>query len=435
MACTVLLLERGADLRDPAATHLARIDEVHGVRVRPFSPATLERELARSDVAIDAIFGTGFRGQPEDAWAEAIEGLAAGPVAVVSVDIPSGVDGATGAVDGVAVPADLTVTFGAAKVGAVLLPGAELAGALRVVDIGFPDDLVRAEAFLVEPDDVHGALPIRGVDTHKRASGVVLVVAGSREMPGAARLIAGAAGRVGAGLVTAAVPASALPMVAAGLTEATFRVLPETPEGTIAASALPVVLDAAGRADAIALGPGLSTHPETGSFVRDLVREATVPVVLDADGLTAFAGRVEELRARRAEVVLTPHAGEFARLTGVATGALGRDRLAHVRELAARSGCVALLKGSRTLVARPGGPVTINPTGSSYLATAGSGDVLTGMIAGLVARGVPPQDAAATAAYLHGLAGILAGTERGEGVVASDLTEAIPRAVAGVERA
>jgi NAD(P)H-hydrate epimerase len=435
MASTVLLLEPGGDLREPAATHLARLDEAHGARVRPFSPATLERELARSDVAIDAIFGTGFRGQPEDGWAEAIEGLAAGPVTVVSVDIPSGVDGATGAVDGVAVPADLTVTFGAAKVGAVLLPGAELAGALRVVDIGFPDDLVRAEAFLVEPDDVRAALPVRDTDTHKRASGVVLVVAASREMPGAARLIAHAAGRVGAGLVTEAVPASALPIVAAGLTEATFRALPETPEGTIAAGALSSVLDAAERADAIALGPGLSTHPETAGFVRDLVREVGVPVILDADGLSAFGGRAGELRERRGEVVLTPHAGEFAGLTGVGAEALARDRLAHVRELAAVSGCVTLLKGSRTLVARPDGPVTINPTGSPYLATAGSGDVLTGMIAGLVARGLSPPDAASAAAYLHGLAGLLAGAERGEGAVAGDLIDAIPRAVARLEGA
>jgi NAD(P)H-hydrate epimerase len=432
---TVLLLEPGADLREPAATQLTRLDEVDGVRVRPFSPATLGRELDRSDVAIDAIFGTGFRGQPEDAWAEAIEGLAAGPAAVIAVDIPSGVDGATGRAEGVAVLADLTVTFGAPKVGAVLMPGAELAGALRVVDIGFPEHLVRAEAYLVEPADVRIAIPVRDVDTHKRASGVVLVVAGSREMPGAARLIARAAGRIGAGLVTAAVPSSALAAVAAGVTEATFRALPETGDGTVSEAALPAVLEAAERVDAIALGPGLSTHPETAGFVRALVHETPVPMVLDADGLTAFAGRSAELADRRADAILTPHAGEFARLSGVPAEELDRDRPAHVRELAAVSGCVTLLKGSRTLVARPDGTLTINPTGSPYLATAGSGDVLTGMIAGLVAREVPAPDAAAAAAYLHGLAGLLAGSARGEGVVAGDLVAAIPDAVAHVEEA
>jgi NAD(P)H-hydrate epimerase len=429
VASSVLLLEPGSDLREPAAGHLARLEGAGTVRVRPFTPATLDRELARSHVAIDAIFGTGFRGQPEDAWAEAIEGLNAGASPVVAVDIPSGVDGATGDVEGAAVRADLTVTFGAAKVGAVLLPGAELAGAVRVVDIGFPADLVRADAFLVEPSDVRGLLPARDVDTHKRASGVVLVVAGSWEMPGAARLIARAAGRIGAGLVTVAVPASALPVVAAGLTEATFRSLPETDHGTVAAAALPELLDAAERADAIALGPGLSTDPETAGVIRELVRSSPIPSVLDADGLTAFGGRAPELRDRKAEVVLTPHAGEFARLSGVGAEALGRDRLAHVRGLASATGCVTLLKGSRTLVARPDGIVTVNPTGSPYLATAGSGDVLTGMIAGLLARQLPPPDAAAAGAYLHGLAGLLAAADRGEGVVAGDVIGAIPDAV------
>ncbi len=435
VVATVVLLEVGSDLREPAATHLVRLGEVDRVRVLPFSPATLEREVARADVAIDAIFGTGFRGRPDDAWAEAIAGLVEPGVPVVAVDIPSGVDGASGAVEGVAVRADLTVTFGAAKVGAVLLPGAERAGMLRVVDIGFPDDLIRADAFLIEPEDVCAALPVRDADTHKRASGVVLIVAGSREMPGAARLIARAAGRVGAGLVTVAVPSSVLPVVGAGLTEATFRALPETAEGSVSSSALPVVLEAAERADALALGPGLSTHPETAGFVRALVRNAPVPLVLDADGLNAFAGRAADLAEREADAVLTPHAGEFSRLTGVEGLELERDRLGAVRELAASTGCTTLLKGSRTVVAEPRGTVAINPTGSAFLATAGSGDVLTGMIAGLLARGTAPGDAASAGAYLHGLAGLSAGSERGEGVVAGDLIDAIPDAVAHVRLA
>jgi NAD(P)H-hydrate epimerase len=428
-SATVVMLEAGSDLREPAATHLARLGEVDRVRIRPFSPATLEREIARADVAIDAIFGTGFRGQPDDAWAEAIVGLGDVGVPVVAVDVPSGVDGATGAVEGVAVRADLTVTFGAAKVGAVLLPGGEYAGMLRVVDIGFPDDLIRADAFVIEPADVRAALPVRDADTHKRASGVVLIVAGSREMPGAVRLIARGAGRIGAGLVTAAVPASVLPVVAAGLTEATFRALPETAEGTVSPAALPAILEAAERADALAVGPGLSTHPETAALVRELVRAAPVPLVLDADGLNAFAGRSADLAAREADAVLTPHAGEFTRLTGLEGSALARDRLGSVRGLAASSGCTTLLKGSRTLVAEPRGAIAINPTGSAFLATAGSGDVLTGMIAGLLARGTAPGDAASAGAYLHGLAGRLAGRERGEGVVAGDLVDAIPDAV------
>ena len=190
MRVAVVALEDPADLREPAAANALRLDEVDAIRVMRFTPATLDRELARADVAIDAVFGTGFRGVPEDEWADAIAGLNRSPAPVVAVDIPSGVNGATGAVDGDAVRADLTVTFGAPKVGVAILPGAELAGAVRVVDIGFPQDLVRADAFLIEPADVAAILPERDIDTHKRATGVLVVVAGSRDMTGAAHLVA-----------------------------------------------------------------------------------------------------------------------------------------------------------------------------------------------------------------------------------------------------
>ena len=189
----VVTVEDPDDLREPAAGNAFRLDEVDAIRVVRFTPATLDRELARADVAIDAVFGTGFRGVPEDEWADAIAGLNASPALVVAVDIPSGVNGATGAVDGDAVRADLTVTFGAPKVGVVILPGAELAGAVRVADIGFPPELVRADAFLMEPADVAAVLPERDIDTHKRATGVLIVVAGSRDMTGAAHLVAEAA--------------------------------------------------------------------------------------------------------------------------------------------------------------------------------------------------------------------------------------------------
>jgi ADP-dependent NAD(P)H-hydrate dehydratase / NAD(P)H-hydrate epimerase len=433
MAVVVLLLERGQDLREPAATQLDRLGTVDRVRVRRFSPVALERELARADVVVDAIFGTGFRGQPEDAWAEAIVGIGAADAPVVAVDIPSGVDGATGDVAGVAVWADLTVTFGAAKVGAVVLPGAERAGAIRVVDIGFPWELIQTDTFLFDAADVRAALPVRPVDTHKRASGVVLVVAGSREMCGAPRLIARAAARVGAGLVTLAVPEGSLAVVSEALSEPTFRALPETEVGSVSPEALPVVLEAAERADAIALGPGLSTHPRTMELVRELVRVSPIPIVLDADGLTAFTGDARALRDAGSDTVLTPHAGEFARLAGPDGPDPAHDPMASVRWLAAACGCTTLLKGSRTLVAEPGGLVTVNPTGSPILATAGSGDVLTGMISGLLARGSSPAEAARAGAYLHGLAGTVAGRERGEGTVAGDLIEAIPAAVGMVE--
>lgn len=430
----VVALEPLLDMREPAAANAARLSEEPSIRVLPFSDAGLERELTRADVAVDAIFGTGFRGIPEDAWAGAIDGLNASAVPVVAVDIPSGVNGATGAIEGEAVRAHLTVSFGAVKVGAVLLPGAGLAGAVRVVDIGFPGDLLRTDTFVTEPIDIVRVLPERSIDTHKRASGILVVVAGSRGMTGAVRLIAEAAGRMGAGLIQVAVPGSILPIVQAGLVETTFLPLPETPAGTVSHEALGPVLSRLEGADALAVGPGLSTDDETAGFVRELVRSCPVPFVLDADGLNAFTGRADDLSDRKADAVLTPHAGEFARLSGVSTSELPGDRLRHTRALAARTGAVTLLKGSRTLVVAPGGEVRINPTGGPVLATAGSGDVLTGVIGASLARGLAPLDAASAGAYLHGLAGTLAGRELGEGALASDVTVHLPGAVARLSR-
>ena len=431
----VVLLEDPEGLREPAAANARRLAEAPGVRVRTFHERGLDRELARADVAVDALFGTGFRGMPEDAWATAIARLNASPAPVVSVDIPSGVDGGTGAVEGEAVRAALTVTFGAPKLGAVLMPGAEHAGVVRVVDIGFPDELIRARAWLTEPSDVSGWLPARDPDTHKRASGVLVVVAGSRGMTGAARLIAAAAGRIGAGLVTVASAEGSIPQIQAGLTEPTFLPLPETEDGTVSAEAAAPVLERLDGADALALGPGLGTNERTVAFVRRIVRRSPVPIVLDADGLNAFAGDGSTLADRLADAVLTPHLGEFSRLTGIKARDLDADRPAHVRALAAQAGAIALLKGNRTVIADPDGRVFVNVTGSPVLATAGTGDVLTGMIGGLLARGVPPLESAAAAAYLHGLAGLFAGRDLGEGAVAGDVLQRVPEAVAHVEDA
>jgi NAD(P)H-hydrate epimerase len=425
---TVVTIERPEDLREPAATNFARLRE-QDVRVRAFSDAGLERELARADVAIDAVFGTGFRGIPEDEWAASIAAMNAAAAPAVAVDIPSGVNGANGAVEGEAVWAELTVTFGAPKTGIVLLPGAERAGTVRVVDIGFPDDLLDPEAWLTEPEDVAAILPMRAAESHKRASGVLLIVAGSRGMTGAAKLMAHAAGRVGAGLVTVATPEGVLAQVQSGLSEATFLPLRETDEGTVALGALDPVLERLSGADALAIGPALTSHEETGSFVRELVRRSPAAVVVDADGLNAFAGRAADLAERRSDAVLTPHAGEFGRLSGVKPRDLDDDRLGHARSLAATTRAVTLLKGSRTVIAPPEGTVRINPTGSAVLATAGTGDVLTGMIGGLIARGVDALDAATAGAYLHGLAGLLAGADLGEGMLAGDLVDRIPDAL------
>jgi len=348
------------------------------------------------------------------------------------VDIPSGVDGETGAVSGQAVSADVTVTFGALKPGVVFHPGADRAGSVEVADIGFPPDLVRSDLWLVEAEDAASLIRPRPPDGHKRTSGAVLVLAGSRAMTGAAILAASAAYRAGAGLVTLAVPQGILPVVESALTEATFLPLPETEQGTVAAEAWGAVQEQLGSVGALAVGPGLTTDASTAGLVRRVVAESPVPLVVDADGLNAFAGQGPLLAERASDAVITPHPAEFGRLTGLSAGEVMEDRVGHARKAASEFRCAVLLKGSRTVVAEAGGRARVNPTGGPYLATGGTGDVLTGAIAGLMAGGIPPADAAVLGAFVHGLAGRMAAEQLGTGTVASDVLERLPLALRGL---
>ena len=426
MAAEVFLLD--PSLREPAATNLEAAERA-GILVRPFDEGAVRRSLERADVSIDAIFGIGFRGAAEGVFAAAIDLLGEAGPPVVAVDIPSGVEGDTGSVRGPVVNADVTVTFGAPKLGTILFPGAAAAGVLDVADIGFPTELVVGDVGLLDETDVRSVWPARSPETHKRRSGVVLVVAGSRRMTGAPRLVAAGASRAGAGLVTVAAPEGVLATIQASLDEATFLPLPEGPEGSASEAAWEALSVRLEGYDAVAVGPGLSTDGETPAFVRRLAREAPVPLVIDADAINAFAGRAGELARRAAPAVLTPHAGEFARLFEISMEALEEDRVGLVRKAATETGCVVVLKGSRSLIASPDGEVAINPTGTSVLATGGTGDVLTGIVASLLARGVAPVDAAGAGVYVHGTAGRLAGERTGEGTVAGDVARAVPQAV------
>jgi NAD(P)H-hydrate epimerase len=401
--------------------------------VRIVTRSSLARALGRADVAVDAIFGTGFHGRPDGTWARSIVELNAARIPVVAVDIPSGVDGETGAVPGEGIHATLTIAFGAAKLGTVLLPGAERAGTIRVVDIGLLDPA--SPTGLTEPHDVAASLPLRGVQTHKRRSGTLLVVAGSRTMTGAPVLIARAAGRVGAGLVTVATPHDAAPVVGVGTVEAVFLPLAQTDGGTLSREAVDALFEASEGVDAVAIGPGLSRHEETAELIRTLVGRTSTALVLDADGLNAFEGRPGSLRERRGPTVITPHDGEFARLMGGSVDEVATDRVAATRALAAATGAVTLLKGPRTVIAARDGSARINVTGSAALATAGTGDVLTGVIGGLLARGVDPLEAATAGAFVHGLAGRMAGAVWGDGTLASDVVERLPAAIRSVTRA
>jgi ADP-dependent NAD(P)H-hydrate dehydratase / NAD(P)H-hydrate epimerase len=423
---TVILLAEPSELRGAASTNL---DRLGAERRRPFSEATLRRELDRADVAVDAIFGTGFRGTAEAEHAKAIEILNESGLPIVAADIPSGVEGDSGAVRGPAVTADATVTFGAPKVGDVLFPGAAHTGVLQVADIGFPRDLLRGDVQLTEASDVAALLAARPPETHKRATGVVLVIAGSRRMTGAPLLVARGAYRSGAGLVTVAVPETVLPIVQTGMAEATFLPLAEGPGGSVAERAWDDLVSHLEDFDAVAVGPGLSTDGETPAFARRLVAGSPIPVVIDADAINAFAGRSEDLARRVSGAVITPHAGEFGRLFGMPSSDVLEDRLGFTRKAAAETRAVVALKGSRTVIASPEGEVRINPTGTPVLATGGTGDVLAGAVAALLARGLPPLQAATAAAYVHGMAGTIAGAESGEGTTAPDVARALPQAV------
>jgi hydroxyethylthiazole kinase-like uncharacterized protein yjeF len=386
--------------------------------------------LAGCTVLVDALLGTGFSGEPHGAIGAAIDAIEAAAAPVLSVDVPSGVDASTGVVRAGAVHATATVTFHAAKPGLWIRPGKAHAGEVHVVDIGIPRGAPgAAQIGLIEPA-VITRLPRRDAASTKFASGHVLVVGGSRGLSGAPRMAAEASMRAGAGYVTAGVPASLQDVLAgAGTPELMTRGLPEA-DGALSPDALEALLEAGGRGGAIALGPGLGRTDGAFALARALAARGELTMVLDADGLNAHAGRLEGLAGRDAPTVLTPHAGELGRLLEQSSATVERERLAHVRAAAERSQAVVVLKGDDTLVAQPDGPVAVSRGASPALATAGTGDVLSGVIAALLAQGLDAFTAAAAGVALHAQAGREAARRIGvcEGVIATDVISALPAA-------
>jgi hydroxyethylthiazole kinase-like uncharacterized protein yjeF len=458
----VLLAGSPEDLRGDARENLLRLPGEPPVQLDLAGDAPLRGCAA----IVDALLGTGFSGEPRGAVAEAIDAANASGAPVVSVDAPSGVDASTGVVRARAVRAVLTVTFHAAKPGLWIHPGKAHAGEVRTLDIGIPRGAPLAAGVGLIAASVLDLLPRRGASSTKFSSGHVLVVGGSRGLTGAPRMAAHAAMRAGAGYVTACVPRSLQDVLAAGgPPEMMTRGLPDedgslseagvedalaaaTARGSAAAnargSAGRAALasagggsgapgSAAGGGGALALGPGLGRGPEAFAFARELARRAPVASVIDADGLNAHAGRLQDLAAREAPTVLTPHAGELGRLLELPSEEIERERLRHVRAAAALAGAVVVLKGDDTLIADPLGVVAVSPGASPALATAGSGDVLTGAIAALLARGLPAFAAAAAGVWLHAAAGRLAARAVGaaEGVIATDVIATLPAARGG----
>ena len=393
----------------------------------------VRRALCGAHAAVDALLGTGISGGARGATGEAIGLLSGCPGPIVAVDVPSGLDASTGRVDGPCAAATCTVTFGLPKVGQFFHPGRGLCGRLHLVDIGLPPAAVQAEKVatrLISPAGGCGLLPLRAPDSHKGDCGRVILIAGSVGLTGAATLAARAALRIGAGLVTVGIPESLNDVLEVKLTEAMTRPLPEVRKARcLSLRARGEIRRLLANADCCVIGPGLGTHRETAELIRRIIEDVACPMVLDADALNALTGQAGRLRALAGPVVVTPHPGEFARLTDDAPGDVAADPLACAQRLAETTGATVVLKGAPTVVATPEGGRFVNPSGNAGMATGGTGDVLAGTIAGLIAQGLVPSNAASLGVYIHGLAGDLAAEARGQaGTIAGDVASLLPEA-------
>jgi NAD(P)H-hydrate epimerase len=422
----VLLIGERRRLRGDAAAHATRLERA-GVAI-----ATGAVRAAGAAVVVDALFGTGLDRAVTGPAAAAIRRItAARPAArVVAVDLPSGLDADTGQEHGVCVAADVAVTIGLPKLGLVLEPGRTRAGRVVVARIGIADVAPRTapDAELWTERAAAARLPARPPGGHKGVFGHVLVVAGSRGKTGAAALAAEGAGRSGAGLVTIACPAATNEILEVKCTEAMTAPVADTAEGSFAAAALGALLDLARERDVVAFGPGIGRAAETQKLARDFASRCPRPLVLDADGLFPFAGRaLAALKARKSATILTPHPGEAGRLLGVSAAAINRDRVGAARRLAVEAGSLVILKGATSIVAAADGRTAANATGGPVLGTGGTGDVLTGIVAGLLGQGLPAFDAAALGTWLHGRAGDRLAARRGSsGVLASEVAAELP---------
>jgi hydroxyethylthiazole kinase-like uncharacterized protein yjeF len=393
------------------------------------SPRSL-RPAAEAGLIVDALLGTGFTGELHGSYRRIVEWINTRSAFVVAVDIPSGVDAATGIVANVAVRADLTVTMLLGKIGHYVGDGRECAGIVETVDIGTPvpvSGTPRETVHRVDAEDVAALLPRRPLRAHKYSAGKVFILAGSRAFSGAPAMAAQAAMRMGAGAVVLGIPASLHTVLARKLTEVILLPLPETADGSLSMEGLGAIEERVAWSDAVALGPGMSMQPETAKLIRTLIARVHRPLVLDADGLTAVAGHLPALKKRTAPTLLTPHAGELSRLIGVPSAGVERLRVEVARRAARTLHCTVLLKGAPTVTAAPSGEVYLNTTGNPGMATIGAGDVLTGMAVSLAARGLDVTRAGWCAAFLHGLAGDRVAESLGErSVMAMDIAGAIP---------
>ncbi len=398
----------------------------------------------KADLIVDGLFGTGFVGEIKGYMKDIIEMINSSGIPVLSVDIPSGLHADTGEFTGPCVKADRTVSMALPKIGHFFFPGKEMSGKVSVVDIGVPQHVVEEEKIslnLITEEEVKQMIPKRSGDAYKGSCGRVVLIAGSTGMTGAAALASSSSLRTGAGMAILGAPKTLNPIMEIKMTEVMTKPLPDVrKKGALALRGLGEIRELLKWGDCCAIGPGLGQHFETIELVRRLVSKLKMPAVIDADGLNALAKDPSILKECKAPLILTPHIGELSRLNGVPSSEIAKDKIKYASDFAKKYNCVLVFKGAPTIISEPGGQTYVNPTGNAGMATAGSGDVLTGIIVGLLAQMLMLKkgedikkimlNSACAGVFLHGLTGDMAKGEKGEmGMIAGDMMEKIPEAL------
>ncbi|MBI5021081.1 MAG: NAD(P)H-hydrate dehydratase [Ignavibacteriales bacterium] len=445
MVVTVLI-GKSSELKGDAKTNyltLSTIERKYGTTkklklLQDYSKKKISM-LPKADFIIDALFGTGFKGKVCEPQLGVIQWINNRPEKKISIDIPSGIDADTGTIGNNAVTASDTATMGFKKIGLTIGDGREYAGKVDVIDISLPDEIIKTvepNNFIVGIDDVKKLLPRRRFNAHKHSVGKIILLAGSRGMTGAAALTARAAMRAGAGSVILGTPKSVYPILGRKMTEVMVEPLPETEYGTLSLDAYNFIDKYSQWADIVICGPGFSRNPESAELIWKIVSSWKKPLLLDADGLNNISEKLSILKNHAASnFIITPHTGEFSRLTGLTTDEINRNRPQVVRDITKQFKLTCVLKGAPTITGSDNGKIFINSTGNAGMASAGMGDVLTGIIGGLWAQGVSQDDAAIAGVYLHGLAGDFAKIKFGEkSLMALDLLSLIPESLLHIEK-
>jgi NAD(P)H-hydrate epimerase len=433
---SVFITSKKSEIKSDAEINLKIIENMNIKTVEVIDESILseiKKELDTCDAVVDGIFGTGFKGQVTGIIEEVVGIVNDSLKYVVSIDIPSGVNGENGKVLGKCIKAHKTVTFTFPKTGLLINPGCEYTGGLVIADIGIPKIICETydiETILIDEGHVSGIIPKRLRESSKGNYGRVLIVSGSTGMTGSGCLSAKAALRTGAGLVYLGVPAALSNIYGTQLVEPIVIPFEDKGKGYFSKESGKDIIKELEKMNAAAIGSGISCRQDIVEFVHEILINARIPLVLDADALNAVAKDAAILKKSKVPLIVTPHPGEMSRLIGTSIQDVQKDRIKHARDFSDEYNVITVLKGSKTIIATPHGRVYINPTGNPGMSTAGTGDVLTGIIAGFIGQGFSPEDAAVAGVFLHGLAGDSAAQRKGEyGLIAGDLIEELPYAI------